>query len=427
MIKKLYLTQALIPLALPLLLLAASCGKDDSPQNHTQDPTQEPAQELPAVGFYNNAEGSPVFAMLKAAKNTIDIEIYEMADPDVLAAIRNALSKQVRIRVIREPDPLGDPCKIFDPFFEKDDPSCIDQKNLRDEILASGGAYIQFNKDKLCADPKKPCFEHGKMVIVDGKAVLISTGNFNSSNLCNQARNPEKCNRDFSMIEKDPEIISFLENVFENDLKTEKYDLKSMLEAVLPGDPHGTIQDKVTVSPYSQDPLVKLIGAATSSIRLENQYLKERTINQALFDAAKRGVKIDITLASVCSFGPPQANDVETTKSIFKPFDDAGISVRMMPNQFKINGHPGYMHAKAIVIDDQKAWVGSVNGSWSSTSNNREFGLVFSEADRVASLVKILTSDHESPDMETWQESIDCKKDRVQAVKNQNSLNTHLK
>jgi len=358
----------------------------------------------PHVGFYNNAEGSPVFQMIHSASQTLDIEIYLMTDLDIRVAIRDALARHVKVRVVKEAKPIGDPCRMFVAASSADAPDCADQKKLKDEIIAAGGEYIAFAKDTLCANPHKPCFMHGKMVVSDQNAVMISTGNFNSSNLCNLSQKPEKCNRDFSVVSRDSKIISFLATIFDNDVKAASYDLAGLFDDILSAE--------LTVSPLSLDPLVNLIKSAKVSIDLENQYLKEPTINAALIERASHGVKVNMTIASACSFGRPTAHDKLQIGGFMTAFEQAGVSVKMMPSQFKIDGKPAYLHAKAIVIDGKHAWVGSVNGSSAATSNNREFGMFLDDETDVAAIEKILVGDHNSVSMETWQDSLNCKKDR---------------
>jgi phosphatidylserine/phosphatidylglycerophosphate/cardiolipin synthase-like enzyme len=378
------------------------------------DPFLESLRDVyPAAGFYNNADGSPVFKMIDSAKHTLDIEIYLMADLDVRVAIRKALARHVKIRVVREPKPLGDVCRVFDAVSTKDTPDCVDQKKLKDEIIAADGDYVPFNKPELCANPHKPCYLHGKMVISDQKALMVSTGNFNSSNLCNLIQRPDKCNRDFTVVTRDPEVIDFLGSVFNFDVKGVAYDLPSLFDA--------SISEKVTVSPLSLVPLIKFIKSAKHSIDIENQYLKQADLNAAIIERAHAGVKINITVASPCSFGRPTAHEKLTVAAFMKAFQAAGVSVRMMPSQFKIDGKPGYLHSKAIVVDGTKAWVGSVNGSVAGTSNNREFGMFLNDVADVSALDQILLGDHTSPYMETWQESLRCKKDR-RAISNDGDI-----
>jgi phosphatidylserine/phosphatidylglycerophosphate/cardiolipin synthase-like enzyme len=77
----------------------------------------------------------------------------------------------------------------------------------------------------------------------------------------------------------------------------------------------------------------------------------------------------------------------------------------------KVKNKSGYLHAKAIVVDRARAWVGSVNGSTTSIENNREFGIMLNAASEVSKLEAYINADFSHPDSETWQESLLCKKD----------------
>ena len=165
---------------------------------------------------------------------------------------------------------------------------------------------------------------------------------------------------------------------------------------------------KLTVGPLSLDSLVTFIRSARESIQLENQYLKDPALNGALVDAAKRGVHVSVMVASACSFGRPKPTEAKTLTSIFEDFDAAGISTRMFTRNMQVGGYPGYLHAKAIVIDGSKSWLGSVNGSTESLSHNREFGIYFDSALDVGNLNKVLQSDFTDSKSETWQDSLDC-------------------
>src|SRR4051812_26493723 len=58
-----------------------------------------------AEGFYENSEGSPLIPLVKLAKSTIDIEIYEMEDPGFRQALRESLARGVRLRILKDPSP----------------------------------------------------------------------------------------------------------------------------------------------------------------------------------------------------------------------------------------------------------------------------------------------------------------------------------
>jgi phosphatidylserine/phosphatidylglycerophosphate/cardiolipin synthase-like enzyme len=361
--------------------------------------------DVPKDKLYNNEKGSPLMGFIKAARKSIDIEIYQMADKAFIAELGKALDRKVKIRIIKEPEPLGDNCKLFgdETTAMANDPACKLQMDLKKRILSSGGSFVAFDKKDLCADPQSYCYLHGKMVIADDAAAMLSTGNFNSTSLCDLAENPSRCDRDFSYVTFDDKNVKTLTAVFERDLMQSKYDLDALLKS--------DGNTALTVSPLALKPIVNLIASAKKSIILENQYLKEKEMNQALIDAAKRGVDVQILTASVCSFGAPKEQDKKETTDIYTQFDAAGIKSKMFSEKITVKGKKGYLHAKVMTIDGVTGWVGSINGSKTALTNNREYGIIFNDLNLVKQLEADIKKDLSNPGTETWQESLSCLKD----------------
>jgi phosphatidylserine/phosphatidylglycerophosphate/cardiolipin synthase-like enzyme len=281
------------------------------------------------------------------------------------------------------------------------------------EIIKAGGSVVPFNKAFCPAWIQGKCLEHGKMILIDAgirlsQAALISTGNFNASNFCDPYGNPAVCDRDYTLITKDPEVIGTLSAIFQKDLAGVPYDLQALLTP--------SVSQKLTVSPFSQAPLVAFIRSAKKMIVIQNQYLHEKQINQALIEMAQKGVQIYVNVASLCAFGPPTPDSLNlnipnSNASMLTAFEQAGIHVRMFAGAQTINGKIGYLHAKAILVDGNRAWVGSVNGSAPGTSANREFGLFFNDPLMVNHLSQIMHYDFTDVRGETWQESAKCLRD----------------
>jgi hypothetical protein len=123
-----------------------------------------------------------------------------------------------------------------------------------------------------------------------------------------------------------------------------------------------------------------------------------------------------VNIASLCAFGPPKPDSLDlkfpnSVGSILTAFDKAGIQTRMFSGAQSIGGKIGYLHAKAIVVDDKYAWVGSTNGSSPAVNANREFGLFFSDPRMVNALLGYMRYDFMDPRGETWQESAQCLRD----------------
>lgn len=355
------------------------------------------------LGYHNNEDGSPLIPLIQAASSSIDIEIYEMDDENVLNALTDALNRGVTVRVVQDPSPLDAPCSVFKAVTSKDRADCKLQKKLVSDVKKAGGEYVAFNKSELCGIEGKSCFQHGKIAIFDASLALISTGNFNSTNLCDLSLKPGTCDRDYTYVSDDADVVSAVSAIFGKDLEGKRYDPNLVMTPA--------VSAKLTVSPISLDSIVQFIGSAQTSIKLENQYLEEPKINAALLKAAQRGVNVSITVASVCSFGKPSASKQRQITQIYGDFDNAGISSRFFTRSVRVGGKSGYLHAKTMVVDDSRAWLGSMNGSTESATQNREYGIYFDDPKYVAAMEATMDSDHSNPNSETWQDSLNCTND----------------
>lgn len=357
------------------------------------------------VGIYSNADAPAIVQAIDTAQKTVDIEIYEMQDAEVLSAIQRALDRKVRVRVVKDPSPVAQTCN---PFLKKGargskkqrTPKCLLEWKTAQEITKSGGQFVAFNKEQLCGKcDTGTCYQHGKMIIIDDQFALISTGNFNTSSLCDLSAKPTTCNRDYSYITRDKEVVLALKEIFEKDLQGRAYNLETILN-------RGQLKDKITVSPFSFQPLTQFIRSAKSNIQIQNQYLRDPNLAAVIIEKAKAGVKIEILLSDVCNYGSISQKLAYEYDLMFRGLTDAGVAVKMFNKDRKIQGRPGYLHAKAIVVDKQRAWIGSVNGSSTSLNSNREFGIFFNNPHRVTELAEFLQKDFMDASNYTWQKSV---------------------
>ncbi|MBL7717103.1 MAG: hypothetical protein JNL01_16690 [Bdellovibrionales bacterium] len=357
------------------------------------------------LGFKVNSQSNSLLDMIDATKSTLDIEIYEMSSVTVRNAVYAAQKRGVSVRIIYEPKPVGSSCDIVGGVsgaVQSKDPNCMATVSFLKQVEKNGGQTVPFNK-KLCGTATTSCFQHGKIVISDKKVALVSTGNFNSSNLCLSLEKPSKCNRDYSVVVDDSEILAGLQSFFDQDFAAAPFDPKSLLTPKL--------AQKMTVSPISKQALIDMIQSAKTSVEVQNQYLRDPDLNQALIDVATRGVKVQLMVVSACNFGKPTAKDTQQFNSIYGAFAQAGIDARFFTKKIQVNGYPGYMHAKAIVVDGKYGWVGSINGSTTSLDSNREYGVFFDEATWVQSLQGQMASDFTHQMSANLQESLTCVKD----------------
>jgi phosphatidylserine/phosphatidylglycerophosphate/cardiolipin synthase-like enzyme len=289
---------------------------------------------------------------------------------------------------------------VFYPVGPADDAKCQEMKGFVKHVRKNGGVYAPFNKS-LCA-PGGVCFQHGKIVVADSKLVMLSTGNFNPSNLCEKSENPPICNRDYTVVSRDPVVVKAIQSIVRADTENRAVDIPAIVNST---------GGRISVSPFSLDPLVRFIDSAKKTVQLENQYLKNPEMNAAIVRAARRGVKVFIMVASACAFGRPDENAVAGWTRIYSEFDAAGVNTKTFNASIPVNGRPGYLHTKAILVDSKRAWVGSVNGSNASLTRNREFGLFTEEPEFVKKLAQHMYQNFTERNAQTWKQSLRCEKD----------------
>ncbi len=109
--------------------------------------------------------------------------------------------------------------------------------------------------------------------------------------------------------------------------------------------------------------------------------MNDTNIEQALVSAALRGVHIQVILpASSASSGDSNSQGIQT--------------IRQGNVQVREDTHL-YMHAKVIVVDGQRAFVGSENISAASLDQNRELGIIISEPNVLSTLQRTFQRDWE--------------------------------
>lgn len=349
-------------------------------------------------GVYDNSYETPVYALIGQAQYTLNIEIYEMKDPDVILALGDAVKRGVDVRIVMESQPVG-VCNLFNDSPSTSD-SCTEQRDRVAKIKATGAKVVPFNR-ALCGDGSANCWQHGKLILADKRVAMVSTGNFNPSSFCNVSNGAETCNRDFSVVTRDATVIKGFQDIFDKDFAGQPYDLNAVLTP--------PVRQKVTVSPVSLPAILQLLKDAKSSISIEAQYLKDPAFNQEVVAAAKRGVRVDALIASGCSFSTyKKEGAAEQFIADYQPLVDAGVQLKFFTKANKIGGKPAYMHAKVIMVDNKRAWIGSMNGSEKSSTANREFGLILDRADFIGKVQDILQKDFASASNETLAQNAVC-------------------
>jgi cardiolipin synthase A/B len=189
--------------------------------------------------------------------------------------------------------------------------------------------------------------------VIDDAVAIIMNLNLTKSSFTN--------NREFAAITTRPSEVAEAESIFEADWNG---------SADPPDGP-------LVVSPSSsRRELLDLIDSAQKTLDIYAEVVRDQEIIDALTGAVKRGVHVRVIV--------PEERDEDTRKDYFELIDQE-IEIRNLPGL--------YEHAKLIVVDDQRAFIGSQNFTATSMDQNRELGILVNDPALLSRLDRTFESD----------------------------------
>lgn len=265
---------------------------------------------------------------IASAQKSVWLEMYLLTDRNVLRALEEAAHRSIDVRVMLEPHPYGggSPTKTLD------------------ELSAAG----------IKAQATSPDFAltHEKGMIIDGSTAYIMTSNFTRSALGGTSGGSNGYrNREYGIIDTNAQDVQSVISIFNADWNHSGVQLNDA---------------NLVVSPINaRDAFTNLINSAHSTLLIEAEEMQDSGIEQALTNAAKRGVHVQVILpAASSSSGDSNSDGINTIKQ-------SAAQVKEDPQL--------YMHAKIMLVDGQRAFVGSENISTASLERNRELGIIVSD------------------------------------------------
>ncbi|HLX57955.1 MAG TPA: phospholipase D-like domain-containing protein [Ktedonobacteraceae bacterium] len=277
---------------------------------------------------------------IKGASKSVWLEIYILSDTNVIHALEDAANNGIDVRVMIDPRAIGEQSAATRTI---------------DELKAAG----------VKAQDTDPDFAltHEKGMIIDGTTAYIMTSNFSRTALGGYSSGTR--NREYGIIDNSPQDVQAVIAIFNADWD------------------HTTAQfndPNLVVSPVnSRSDFTALINSAQHSLLIEAEEMNDSSIEQALVSAARRGVQVEAILpAASSSSGDSNSQGIAAIKQ-------GGVTVREDPQL--------YMHAKIIIVDGAKAFVGSENISTQSLDQNRELGVIVSDANVLSKLQSTFQTD----------------------------------
>lgn len=302
-----------------------------TPAESTQHPSTDPAARRPADGTVlvePNQGMQTIDEFVASAQHSVDMTMYELADPQMEKILIADATRGVDVRVLLD--------RAYHGGAVNKDAAAT---------LSAGGVHVAW------ANPRT--IIHQKTITVDDAESCIMTLNLTAEYY--------PTTRDLAVFDTNPADISAIVSAFNQDFT-----------GVVPG-PASSGSGDLVWSPGSTPALVSLIGSATTNLDIESEELDDPAIVAALVSAARRGVSVRITMEANTQWDPA-FNQITAAGGHIFTYND--------PNGF-------YIHAKFVDVDDTTVWIGSENFTVASLVYNRELGIVLhhpATAEQVASL-----------------------------------------
>ncbi|MBV6701884.1 phosphatidylserine/phosphatidylglycerophosphate/cardiolipin synthase family protein [Kitasatospora aureofaciens] len=277
---------------------------------------------------------SLVYDFINSATTSVDVTMYELRDTSAVNALIGRQRAGVQVRVILD----GKHTSVNGAAFS---------------ALRSAGAGVTYSSSAYV-------YTHQKTVTVDGVKSLVMTGNLDA--------NYYATGRDFGVFDTDANDVAAIEQVFAADYaKT----------AITPSD-----GDNLVWSPTdSESRLLALINGAQTSLDLEQLEFGDQALVDAVAAAAGRGVTVRVVGMNPSYYG-----------TYFDQVTAAGGRIVTYSTTTSL-----YIHAKTIVADygtsSAKVFAGSENFSDNSLNNNRELGLITTDAGVLSTLESTFATD----------------------------------
>lgn len=285
----------------------------------------------------------PVYSFVLSARHSVDMTMYELTDPTMVSDLVADARRGVHVRV------------ILDTNREHD------SNEAAFAALRAGGVSVVWADTAYEAT-------HQKTITVDHSVSLILTGNLTAEYY--------ETTRDFAVFDSRPADVAAIEAVFDADFAH---------RSVTPEDGADLVW-----SPGSQPKMLAVIDGARHTLSVENEEMDSYAVVSALAAAARRGVRVEITMTADSDYYDYLSTLVSD-----------GAHVHLYADAYS----DLYIHAKTTIADagfsDRRAYVGSINFSSASMDYNRELGIITGSAPIVAALSAVVSNDYRDCDTAT--------------------------
>ena len=267
------------------------------------------------------------------------MSIYQIKDAAIINALCERAEAGVQVDIIYEENP-------YQHAFNK---AVKDQGNLLTQIINSPIRLYQRPENLKKAFPKG--HYHARYIIIDKNRFLLTTGNFDGTTF-------DHC-RDFAVIftkEKHETAFNTLLDLFNSDITNQPISDLPESKALIIG-PHN-----------QREKIISYLEGAQKSVKMYQQFFNDPVIRDCVIKLIKeKGIKVEVVMMAYPTNYKTDPN-AETQDVLVK----TGADVRLMDHL--------YGHARAVIVDDKFALIGTTQLSPPSLDENREITIIIKGA-----------------------------------------------
>lgn len=329
-------------------------------ENYLQANSFMPGSISSKTTFFKDGKSyfEDLISELENAKKYIFMEYFTIDNGFIWQKIHSILKEKVKqgveVRLIY--DDMGTVSKLSGAYWKK----------LRKEGINA----IKFNPFKAILTSIYNNRDHRKIVVVDGK--IGYTGGINLADEYANIINPLGMWKDTGIKVEGEVVNNFITMFLQlSDMKKKPTDYKKYFvnEHIKFNDGYCNVfgcgpwpyyKEKV-----GEGTIINMINAAKRRVFITTPYLiVDYSMAQALKNAAFRGVDVRI----ICPTIPDKKAIFNMTRSNYKQLLEAGVKIYEYT--------PGFIHAKQVLVDNDLAFVGTINLDFRSLVHHYEDGVL---------------------------------------------------
>jgi len=280
----------------------------------------------------------PLIDALAGAKASINIRMFLFTDPDMVAAVKAAQARGVKVRVMLNP--------------QRRDGSAENEQTRK--ALADSGVEVR---------DSSPAFAltHQKSMVIDGRTGYVESLNWETRDLTET--------RDYAVVTTDALEVSEMLRCFDADWSQVEFkpDPKSRL---------------IWCPNNGRSRVAAFIDSARHTLWLQNERYQDTVIIERLVRALARGVKVYIMARPPHNLKQDKLSEGVGGLRIMR---DVGAKVHRLKHL--------KLHGKMLIADEERAVIGSINLAPGSFDERRELAIQTDSPELIERLKQVTRRD----------------------------------